>query len=42
MFSNVLLNNYTKNDTDKLVSMKQSRKVSKLNDYNDYDYFLTI
>ena len=30
-FTNVLLNNYTKNDTDKLGSMKQSRKVSKLN-----------
>ena len=29
-FTNVLLNNYTKNDTDKLGSMKQSRKVSKL------------
>ena len=29
-FINVLLNNYTKNSTDKLGSMKQSRKVSKL------------
>ena len=29
--TNVLLNNYTNNDTDKLGSMKQSRKVSKLN-----------
>ena len=29
-FINVLFNNYTKNSTDKVGSMKQSRKVSKL------------
>ena len=30
-FSNILLNNYSKIQTDKLGSAKQSRKLSKLN-----------